>query len=390
MKRLITIRIAGALLAGALLTFGPLAAHAATTTAGTSISNTATVNYQVGGVAQTPGSATATFKVDDKVIITVTHSDASYSTTNTQPGSTKAVLTFKVENDGNANQDVYLSAVNMAAGTADPFGGTSDAAITTSAVYSDSGCTTPETKLTNLAPGSGSAATVYVCSTIPSSATDGEIAVVGLLTQVGAANGSTFYEQNGTSYSDDSATTWDGTQTQIIFAEPASAHAATGDAAAYDGYSSDLDAFKVQAAELTITKTAAVMTDPVNCATPGSSASCGAGKLHAIPGAVMQYTITIANASTASSNATGISVVDGLPANLTWLTGNLKVATPGVNSGGAFVCADSGTATTQTGTSPYTNVTCDYNVTSAGKVTVSGILLKPNDTATITFEATIN
>src|SRR5262245_49932644 len=56
----------------ALLMLSSLAAlqnaYAVGTTAGTSISNTATVNYSVGGVSQTPiTSAAATFVVDNKI-----------------------------------------------------------------------------------------------------------------------------------------------------------------------------------------------------------------------------------------------------------------------------------------------------------------------------------
>lgn len=384
MKRLITIRSAGIWLAGALLALGPVAANAATTAANTTVSNTATVNYQVGGVAQTPINSSASFVVDDMVVISVTHSDASYSTTNTQPGSTKAVLTFKVENDGNANQDVYLSAVNMASGTADPFGGTSNLALTTSGVYSDSGCTTAITKLTNLAPGSGNAQTVYVCSTIPAGATNGEIAVAGLLTQAGAANGTTFYKQNGSSYSDDSTSAWNSAQMQIIFAEAASTHPATGDTGAYDGYSSDLDAFKVQAANLTITKTATVLTDPVNCTTAGTASSCGGGTLHAIPGAVIQYTVTIKNAANAQ-DATSIEVSDDLDANVTYQAGTIAVD--------GSSCGDAGSPTVTVGTS---TATCTYTAPvspNPGNIDVKGFTVAGGAspaTVTITYEVKIN
>ena len=47
-------------------------AYAEGTTAGTSISNTASVNYSVGGVAQTPiNSTTASFVVDRRIFLSV-------------------------------------------------------------------------------------------------------------------------------------------------------------------------------------------------------------------------------------------------------------------------------------------------------------------------------
>jgi hypothetical protein len=64
-----------------------------------------------------------------------------------------------------------------------------------------------------------------------------------------------------------------------------------------------------------------------------------------------------------------------------------------VNTGAQFACQDNGVSTTTqaaTGGAPYTAVTCDYNKTAATTVTISGMTLKPGDTATIVFEATIN
>ena len=52
---------------------GVQVAHATGTTAGTSVSKTATVNYNVGGVAQAPvTSAPTSFVVDNKIDLTVT------------------------------------------------------------------------------------------------------------------------------------------------------------------------------------------------------------------------------------------------------------------------------------------------------------------------------
>ena len=66
----------------ALLTLTSLGAlqnaYAVGTTAGTSISNTATVNYSVGGVAQTAiSSAPVSFVVDNRVDLTVTTTNAA-------------------------------------------------------------------------------------------------------------------------------------------------------------------------------------------------------------------------------------------------------------------------------------------------------------------------
>ena len=91
MKHLNRARLASTLLVGALLGLGSMAANAATT-AGTDVSNTATVAYKVGTVDQTPiSSNTVTFKVDAKLVLSVIKQDGSMVVLNTQPGSTTAV-----------------------------------------------------------------------------------------------------------------------------------------------------------------------------------------------------------------------------------------------------------------------------------------------------------
>lgn len=378
MKHLNRARLASTLMVGALLGLGSMAANAATT-AGTDVSNTATVAYKVGTVDQTPiTSNTVTFKVDAKLILSVTKLDGTII--ETQPGSTTAVTKFKVQNDGNQIQDAVLSAVNMASGSANPFGtpANSNLAIVTSKVYADTngnntydaGTDLQISVLSNLAVGSAGAKNVFVVATIPATATDSQVAVVGLLAKVGTAG------SGAALATDDSGSAWTAGTVQNIFAEAASAHPATGDSGQYDGAASDLDAYLVKSASLTINKSSKVLSDPTGAAIP-----------HAIPGAVMQYTITVANASGASTNASAIAINDSLASmltNVTWNTGTLKVTTTGTgNATGS--CADAGS--TLTATSPYTAVTCGY---SSQTVSVSGITLKPSDTATITFNVTIN
>ena len=101
-------------------------ASAAGTIAGTTISNQATVSYQVGGVAQNPiASPTVQFVADNRIDLTV--AEGSTTTTQTSPGLTNQVTSFTVTNTGNAAQAFVLSAANMATGTASPFtGGTAD------------------------------------------------------------------------------------------------------------------------------------------------------------------------------------------------------------------------------------------------------------------------
>jgi hypothetical protein len=121
MKRILTAigqgGALGALVLSALFATGT--AQAAPTPAGTVISNTAKLDYSVGGVDQpqigssklgnTTGAGTATtFLVDNKVNVQVDAKDLSPVAGS--PGQTGVTTTFTVTNTGNKVQDFLLSA----------------------------------------------------------------------------------------------------------------------------------------------------------------------------------------------------------------------------------------------------------------------------------------
>jgi uncharacterized repeat protein (TIGR01451 family) len=105
----------------------------------------------------------------------------------------------------------------------------------------------------------------------------------------------------------------------VVFADAAGANDA-----ANDGKFSILDDFKVQSAVITVSKTAVVKSDPVN----------GAVTPQAIPGAVITYTITIANAAAATMSANLTTISDVLNAALLInATGASWTVTPSVAVG---------------------------------------------------------
>lgn len=418
MKLLKTVRLTGAMLAGVLLSLisanafavGPLPTGG--TTGGTQISNLATVNYQVGGIAQTAiGSSQAgnssgagtptTFRVDNKLYITVTTVDSA--DVQVSPAGVHVVLEYLVTNNGNETQGVTFSTLQEVNTTANPFGGNTDdfdATLTNSGdgifvqkTFSGSAYaagTDTATSIPQLT--AGGTAHVFVVADISATQLDGDVSVIALVGQVAAAGASATYgtAPGANITSDNSAAAWvqnpaAGAE-QVIFADSQGT-----DDAQFDGKSSSRDAFIVKSAKLTITKGAPViLADPTLDATP-----------HSIPGAVVQYTVTIGNSGTATTNATSIALTDALPTNTSWGgstgvsgttgVGTLKVTTPGVNSGTQFSCAD-GSITSQpaTGGAPYTAVSCDFSKTTANVITVSGIALKPGDTTTIVYTVTIN
>ena len=401
MKRVNTVRLTGALLAGVVLSLfvGTASAAPVGTPSGTTISNLATVGYSVNGVSQpsigssaagnTSGAGTATtFVVDTKLSLVVTTVDSSEVLV--AAGQTGAVLVYQVTNNGNSTQGVNFSTVQEpSTTTADPFNAAikDDFDPTSPTVWVSASNTNTynagaDTSHSLFSLASGSSNYVFIVSTIPGAQVNGDAAVEALVAQE-AATGASYSAGAGASITtDQSGSAWTSGTAQQIFFDTAGL---TGDGdSANDGKASSRDVYLVKTAALTITKgTPVVLSDPT-----------GDAIKHAIPGAVMQYTVTITNAVTATLNASSITLTDALPANTSWGTsgaGTLTVTTPGVNSGNPLSCPDSATTTgTVTGGAPYTADSCDFNRTTANTITVSGITLKPGDTTTIVYTVTIN
>lgn len=320
------------------------------TASGTSIDNTATVDYQVGGVDQTQlTSNTASFVVDNRVDLTVAESSGTY--VDVVPGSTTRVLTFTVTNDGNETQDFALSA---AAGS-DPFGGTDNFDATNVNVYVEDGTSAgyqpgedTGTFIDELA--ADTSVTVYIVADIPVSQANGDIAAYTLTADAHDAGGV------GALGAETTATAGGNT---------AGVDVVLGDAAgdtdlANAGDHSATGAYRVATATLTVNKSVAVVDDPFN----------GTTDPKAVPGATMRYTITVENTS-GTTDATSVVVADAPPANTTYSTGSITLDTVGKSDAND---ADE----------------ADWNVTNAGAVTVSLPTLAAGATATITFDVTID
>ena len=96
----------------------------------------------------------------------------------------------------------------------------------------------------------------------------------------------------------------DPTLVQNVFTDAAGS--GTSDGAA-DGYHSATDIYEVSAADITVSKTSKILWDPIN----------GTDKPKAIPGAIVEYCIAVANAS-GGADATGVAISDTIPADLTY------------------------------------------------------------------------
>ena len=282
-------------------------AFAAGTTAGTTITNTATVDYQVGGVAQGQQSASNNFTVDRKINLLV--EEVGNVTTNVVPGQTNAVTHFRLTNSSNETLDFALVASQIGGGTAS-HGGTDTFDATNVRIYRDNTVTgtvgswdVGDTLLTGFVDELvvDTAINLFVVADIPAALANN--AVAGVTLRATAREGGVASTQ-GAVITETAGANTAGKDT--VFADLAGV---TGDAAR-DGSHSDNDDYTVQTATLTVTKTSRVISDPFSVTNP---------KL--IPGAVVEYCIAVANSG--SVPATSVVINDAVPAQLLFSTGTI-------------------------------------------------------------------
>jgi hypothetical protein len=280
----------------ALLGLVSQSALAVGTASGTLISNSATLAYSVGGVAQTgigssltgntagPGTAT-TFLVDNKVNLSV----VGGGVTTVTPGQVGGVSTFVVTNLGNTVQDFLLTPANNTTGTVlgantDNFDGTGLIAFvdTNTNGVLDAG---EKQYIDELAP--GASVTVTVLSTIPIAQVNNDISVVNLLATARAG---------GLVGTQGAALVNAGVNTagvDVVFADTV----AGTDDLVLNANHSDRTTYKVVTATLSVMKTVTPICDPAN----------GDVNPKNIPGAAVRYAITIANVGSAPATLTSLS-----------------------------------------------------------------------------------
>jgi uncharacterized repeat protein (TIGR01451 family) len=333
----------GLILAGVMTLLMPMQVMAAGTASGTDISNSATLDYKVGGVDQAQiTSNTTTFKVDNKVDLTV----AEVGSASVIPGDSDQVLVFSVTNTGNTTQGYSL----LVSGGADDFD------MTNVRIYLDvnndgllDAGDTAYILGTNIADiAADGAIQVLVVADTPATPTNGDTAVYNLIATTLDA-GTTTITTNDSGEADDPDAV------QVVWADGAGT-----DDAATDGKHSADAVYSVASAELSVTKTQAVVSDPIN----------GTTNPKAIPGATVRYTITVVNSG--AEDATAVVLVDNTPLNTTYVPGSITLdaaVKTDINDGDE----------------------ADHGASNPGAVTVTiDTLTNGGGTATITFDVTID
>jgi uncharacterized repeat protein (TIGR01451 family) len=304
-------------------------AFATGTAAGTTISNTAQVTYtDTTGTPVTVPSNRVDLRVDEVLNVTVVSADPGDVAA--QPGATNQVLTFNVTNTGNGPEAFRLSPVNAIGGDAfDPT--TTSLVLDTNGngVY-DAGVDTVYNAGSNdpvLAP--DTSIRVFVLSTVPAAATDGQRGQTDLTATATTGSGApgTAFPGLGVGGSDAVV----GVTTAV---------------GRDDGF------YIVSAATVAFVKSASVR-DPF-------------GGTTSVPGSVITYTLVATVSGTGA--LTNVAASDPVPANTTFVPGSITLQGAGITDA---TDADPGEFATN-------------------RVSVRFGSLAGGQTRTVTFKTTIN
>jgi hypothetical protein len=405
-------RYAGLLLSGLPVLFGSTTVLA---DAGDTISNIATISYEVGAVAQpviesSPtgnstagiGNGTATEFLEDREINFSIAESGVVGYNNAAAGAPDVALQFTLTNNSNTVLDFLLAAIDTDLDTHG--GGADDIDATGILVFIEDGTTVGYQPAQDTAVfvdelAEGASVTVYIVGDIPAGATNGQTAGYALVAQAAAGGASAAEglaitnDNNGNispagTYSNGGTVVVAGTASDIVdsvgtmetvFSDSAGAAAEDWSTAgaqdiARNGQASDSDAFQVNAAALTVTKTSAVIDDPIN----------GVTNPKAIPGATVQYTLTIANAAGAG-DADNVTITDNLNTQIStdqsiaWETDSMVITAPTVNGGAAQALTDA----------PDADEGEFIDTAGNREITARCGTLQAAETCTLTFQVTV-
>ncbi len=294
-----------ALMAAGLMFAAIQSAQAVGTQSGTVITNNASLTFSVGGVAQTAIVGTAAFTVDDKVNLTVAGGIQKAVT----PGQVGALTPFTITNNGNATQGYNLTVADAVSGAytvVTPITDNFNAAFGYTIFPNPScdGATIVGGAITTIPTlAAGATYCVLVSTNIAATQVNGDAAVISLKAVTTWPTPLVPAEEPAAVVAGAVVANTAGANTagvDVVFADVAGAVDA-----ATDGAHSTYGAYKVLSAVLSVAKAATLLCDPVNGNTNPKN----------IPGAVVQYAVTITNAAGAAS-ATLTQVSDALAAQL--------------------------------------------------------------------------
>ena len=357
----------------------------AETSAGATVSNSATLNYSVNGAAQNEVQALNTLLVDAKVDFEVTQAtaDGVHSTSEqvTIDSTVYYVVgKYDISNSGNADATFKFSAADAQTFS---YGGNAAAAPDLTGatyVYSLNGTSLlaadSDGDYSVSIVQDGSDATVYVLATSADAiGTDGDIMAATLTANVKSVITDELSSAIAVGSTDSRTAAWDKNTVQLVFADDG----ANNIESATDGlkldnmpdFGTNPDGTGTNSA---FTKTSEVVWDPFTGALDADNGIYP----KAIPDAIVKYTITLNNLG--SGAASGVTVGDTLPTTLAYCS-----ATPTEASTDGISCALNASAPTNgTLTDSAATTSVSGNVVTVTYSTFSG-----GYTSTITFYAIV-
>jgi hypothetical protein len=388
-NKTLTALIAGASLGLSGQAFAAFTAPSTQTAAGTSISNTVSLDFTVDSVVQDQvSSVPVSFLVDTRVDLAIQINDTSEVTI--RPNGNGYYSTFSLANLSNEVLDFDLSTADLS-GTGIAFlNGTVDDTFDLDAnleIFVESGANAgyqstedTATSVDTLAiySGTGDEVVIYVVVTanVSASQEDGDLSAVALTATARQVDGSPIPDQTTIAFDKDTK--------QFVLAD-----------AGFDGFASVNTAFEVGTAKFTdpldandtnkFTMTVRVINDPV-CDSSLTAASsddyftvgCPAGapinyKPKAIPGAMVEYTISAKNSG--SVNADSVTFSEDL-STIADVDGDLSIDLV-QNSIANVVGTSTGTPTIATDTTDSNLLDVEFSV------------IAPDDVVTVTFTAIV-
>jgi len=329
------------------------------TDAGVSVSNQASVAYDVGLISQTaiessptgnsvPGSGVPTvFEVDRRVSFTLIET-SSGPTTPVAPGDNNVIASFTLVNTSNAIMDFDLGVLDLAGPV---FGNPDTTDLVNYRVRAANGDGAGGVPILADLPyvdelAEEGVVEIYVFADAPGTVLNGEYANIRL---------------TATAADDVLAAATPGVLDAILVEDPGpddptEIETVFGNLGGLGFVEADDSYEIITAAALEITKIASVISDPF-----------GSGK--AVPGAVIEYTITVDN-TTGASAAVNVVITDLIDSNVTYQTGVYDVGVTdsdiSFDSGASFCIADLADANTD-----------GCSLDGAGNLVVGDVILLP-------------
>ena len=290
------------------------AAHAVGTASGTTITNSATATYSVGGVPATPAVSSVSLRVDELINVRVT---APATTTTVNSPDTNKVLVFTVTNVGNGPESFTLTP-NLNPAVADQFNPLPGSAgqlfldVNNNGIL-DSGTDTLITGPITLT--ADQSVKVLLVSNIPTPLVNGDQGIVSLTavsTTPGAAGAAP-------------GTILAGAGTPTVGGPGIDAIVGVGPGGAADSGSDDSanGTYVVGTVTVTLNKVVLAVTNPLGVTTTGCNVATPPAACTAfVPGTVIQYQVTVT--ITGNGTAQAVTVTDSVPANTTYVANSIR------------------------------------------------------------------